>query len=548
MPMADSPVSTNTAHDEGISGMAILPTAHATQRFGSRAVDFYVAPGQVIGSDPRARADERRIQDLDGERHPVRIGRRDFALDAGDYAAVIRLQPGPKRRSRPVAVVNYRAGTWTRTHQDNTGLLSSAGVSRNANWFLTIMAMTVLALLVVWPQLVGVVDILAPGLAAGLPAFDVFSAMVNLQPGLADARLADLAPGLTESIATIAPALAGYESLVIFAGLTALGTLLAFAARSWRFAWVPVFLVLLLAAAIAISGPQTAAIPALLALAGSIGFFFLAGIINRWRDAARLEARIARLADHVLRHPPQEMVTRREATPAMADHPASDTAEAGQEPARDGAAAPGITPVAATAAISARTAESGTTPPETGEAIDADNAADEGSSAQDTADQSAASDADATDANTVQAGAEDTDGPQSGADIDNEEPESVQSGLDETAIETGSDARAEARSMDIPPPPPMATEPDAGNGAGERVNRDAEQGETSPSEPAVTDTTTLQPGAPITSGGIPAGASDNAGEPSAAPDGEPATDIAEDDAFEAGDAYVSQDGDQPRQG
>jgi len=524
--------------------MAILPTAHATQRFGSRAIDFYVAPGQVIGSDPRARADERRIQDLDGERHPVRIGRRDFALDAGDYAAVIRLQPGPKRRSRPVAVVNYRSGTWTRTHQDNSGLLSSAGVSRSANWFLTIMAMTVLALLVVWPQLIALVDILAPGLAAGMPAFDVFTAMVSVQPGLADARLENLAPGLTESIASIAPGLSGFEGMVIFAGLTALGALLAFAARSWRFAWVPVFLVLLLAAAIAIGGPETAAIPALLALAGSIGFFFLAGVINRWRDAARLEARIARLADHVLRHPPQEMVTRREAAPAMTGRAAPQTAEAAEEPADDATAATRIAPVAA-AAISARAADSEDTPAETGEAIEADNGADE-----ETGDRG-----DATDTQSARAGAENADGPQSEAGTASEEPASSEVAAEtETGSETGahSDPRAEARSMDIPPPPPMATAQDSDGGSGERVNRDAEQGEASPpagSQPAVSQTQTLQPDEPIISGGIPASAADHASEATGTsrPDAAGSS-PEEDETVEAGDAYVSRDGDQPRQG
>lgn len=545
MPMADSRKSTSTAHDEGISGMAILPTAHATQRFGSRAIDFYVAPGQVIGSDPRARADERRIQDLDGERHPVRIGRRDFALDAGDYAAVIRLQPGPKRRSRPVAVVNYRAGTWTRTHQDNTGLLSSAGVSRSANWFLTIMAMTVLALLVVWPQFIALVDILAPGLAAGMPAFDVFTAMVSVQPGLADARLENLAPGLTESIASIAPGLSGFEGMVIFAGLTALGALLAFAARSWRFAWVPVFLVLLLAAAIAIGGPETAAIPALLALAGSIGFFFLAGVINRWRDAARLEARIARLADHVLRHPPQEMVTRREAAPAMTDRPASQTAEAAEaaEPADNETTALRIAPVAA-AAISARTADSEDTPAETGEAIKAGNAADEDGGAQDTGDE-----ADATDTQSAQAGAENAEGPQSEAGFAIEAAAETETGSENGAR---TDPRAEARSMDIPPPPPMAAAHDSDGSSGERVNRDAEQGEASrpaASQPAVSPTQTLQPGEPITSGGIPASAADHASESAGTSRPDAAGDSPDHDGtVEAGDSYVSREGDQPRQG
>lgn len=471
--------------------MAILPTAHATQRFGSRAIDFYVAPGQVIGSDPRARADERRIQDLDGERHPVRIGKREFALDAGDYAAVIRLQPGPKRRSQPVAVVNYRTGTWTRTSQDNTGLLARAGVSRNANWVLTVMAMAALALLIAWPQLLVLVGLLLPGLAAGLPEFDLFSALVSVQPGLADARLADTAPALTETISTLSPNLTGLEGLVIFAGLVALGAFIAFAARSWRFAWVPVFLVLMLAAAIAISGPEAALIPALLALSGSVLLFIVAGAINRWRDAMRLDARIARLADHVLRHPPQEMVTRRE-TPAALDADDSEVLPA-QPVATPGAAA-----------ISARSSDTGTS----------------------------------SSVESVSEGAgEETDRPETGAEADSETVGATASDNEVPAADAANatgeaealpDARAEARSMDIPPPPPMPAEPVPSVSEAERVNRDAETGDgetAGTAGPVVTPTETLQPEAPLETAGL-------AQPEPAAPD--PA--LAE-ERLEAGDAY-----------
>ena len=71
--------------------MANLPTAHASQSFGRKSVDFYAAPGQVIGSDPRARADERRVQDLDGARHALRLSQAKFALNPGDTAAVLRV-------------------------------------------------------------------------------------------------------------------------------------------------------------------------------------------------------------------------------------------------------------------------------------------------------------------------------------------------------------------------------------------------------------------------------------------------------------------------
>lgn len=467
--------------------MAILPTAHATQRFGSRAIDFYVAPGQVIGSDPRARGDERRIQDLDGERHPVRIGRRDFALDAGDYAAVIRVQPGPKRRSRPVAVVNYRTNSWTRTHQDNTSLLARAGVSRSANWLLAVLAMAVLALLVVWPQMQTLLGLVAPGIASALPGFDLFAALVSVQPGLAEARLSDSVPGLAETIASLAPQLSGQEGLVIFAVLVAAGALIAFAARSWRFAWVPVFLVLTLAAAVAVGGPEAAPIPAVLALGGSIGLFILGGVVNRWRDAARLEARIARLADHVLRHPPQEMVTRRGVPAGLSE----EAVESPSDGAEDAPAMPAVAPIAA-AAISARSGDSA----DEGDAVTPDAIAGEDTEQ----DGHAASPAEARDAETAP--------------------------LEDSAVgEAAGDPRAQGRSMDIPPPPPMpvpaepaadAAPEDQGNGQSELASE-----ETGPQT-------------------LSAEAEPDGGTPAAGP-------AEEVDPVGAGDAYVSQDEPEPRQ-
>lgn len=504
--------------------MAILPTAHATQRFGSRGIDFYVAPGQVIGSDPRARADERRIQDLDGERHPVRIGGRDFALEAGDYAAVIRLQPGPKRRSRPVAVVNYRTQTWTRTSQDNTSLLSSAGVSRSANWMLTVFAMVALALLIAWPQLAGLAGLMAPGLAATLPEFDVFAFLTGAQPGLADARLESAAPGLASAIGAMAPALSGQENAVMFAGLVAAGTLIAFGARSWRFAWVPVFLVLLLAAAIAVDGAANAAIPALLALAGATLFFIVAGLINRWRDAARLEARIARLADHVLRHPPQEMVTRRETSPALSADDDASTGEAASDPEPAAPASPALAPLAA-AAISARAGDE--TGSGTVEAVEDSETGETGDAAA--SDEQAAPDSD--------------------DDIPDLPAETGASGEAAPA----EDVRSDARSMDIAPPPPMPVQ-GSGETAPQRVNRDAEEtaGETLASiteadGPVVTETQILQPATPVEAGGIPGPqGTELAGQDGEASPQESLSEASSDDEdtqVSAGDAFTG--GDEP---
>ncbi|MGY6663049.1 MAG: hypothetical protein ACXIVO_12090 [Glycocaulis sp.] len=491
--------------------MAILPTAHATQRFGSRAIDFYVAPGQVIGSDPRARADERRIQDLDGERHPVRIGKRDFALDAGDYAAVIRLQPGPKRRSSPVAVVNYRTNSWTRTSQDNTSILSSAGVSRNANWLLTVLALTVLALVIVWPQMLALLALLAPGLANGLPAFDVFSALVAVQPGLADARLAEAVPAVSDSLVELAPQLSGFEGAVIFAAITLAGALLALGARSWRFAWVPAFLVITLAGAVAINGAEAAAIPALLALAGSVTLFLFAGVINRWRDAARLEARIARLADHVLRHPPQEMVTRRETPAALSDAGGAQAETPEEEEAQGVPAAMVAAPVAA---ATASIAHSG------------DNDGPSSALAEVTSETEGGEEA-RTEPELAMAASEDA-----------VHPAAFEAhGAASAGAQAVHDPRAEARSMDIPPPPPMPSEALSGDASAERVNRDAESVEagveTEPG-PVITETETLRPEAPVEAAGIVPPAAGDAAAPLE-------IDASEDASLTAGDAFGGQD-------
>ncbi len=455
--------------------MSILPTAHASQRFGGKTIDFYVAPGQVIGSDPRARADERRIQDLDGERHPVRFGARDFSLEPGDYAAVIRLQPGPKRRSRPVAVVNYRTNSWTRTHGDAPGLLSRAGVARNMNWLLTMAALLAVCALIVWPQLVAMLSIFAPGIAAGLPVFDIFAAIAAVQPGLAEARLAGIMPGLSDVLVSAVPQLAGHEGAAIFGIGVAAGAVLAFGARSWRFVWVPVFLVGILCGAIAIAGQEAAMLPALIALGASALFFMAGGFINRWRDSVRLEARVARLADHVLRHPPGEMVTRKDTAPALTDETTEDAVEAvsdgaQSEAATEGdagrAAAAGVAAIGA-AAISARsidtpqdgdTAEA--TPAETEEEVQRGSSDQDDSEAQ--ADSPNATDASVQDAIATDAGAESEAETAAKADASPDAPAGTGEaetasleGSDEEAVSAQTDPRHEARSMDIPPPPPM---------------------------------------------------------------------------------------------
>jgi len=104
--------------------------------------------------------------------------------------------------------------------------------------------------------------------------------------------------------------------------------LIAYLARSWRILWAPVYVLSAIATGLALGAgaPLTAS---MLALAGVALLFSVGGFINRTRDAGRLEGRIARLSENILRHPPSETV----AAPATAgaalathavttDHPA----------------------------------------------------------------------------------------------------------------------------------------------------------------------------------------------------------------------------------
>lgn len=345
--------------------MANLPTAHASQAFGHKSVDFYAAPGQVVGSDPRARADERRIQDVDGARHAVRLSEAKFELSPGDLAAVLRVQPGPARKSRPVAVINYNDKSWTRTQPEAGSVLAKAGVARNMNWLASILFMLAAILVVLWPELRAFAVEFFPGSLTVLPAFDIFELTASALPDLAQWRLADSAAPLAGALEQAVPALSGHAPAIVYGLGVALGGIIAFAARSWRLLWLPALVGAIGAGAIGLSGPSGASIAALLALSGVLVFFLIGGAINRARDVWRLEQRIARLADHLLRHPPEEMVvpagaaahagTDSQTLEAGADaqpQSASQSEAAGDEPA----ATPHPTATAVAAAEAARAA------------------------------------------------------------------------------------------------------------------------------------------------------------------------------------------------
>ncbi|WP_019960546.1 hypothetical protein [Woodsholea maritima] len=290
--------------------MPMLPTAHASLKFGHKQLDFYAAPGQVVGSDPRARADERRIQDIEGARHVVRLDpEQKLDLGAGDQVAVLRLQPGPAKRSRPVAVAHYDQQKWARTQPATAAILSRAGVARNVNWALSMFALFAAALLFVWPSLHGLASEFLPrGTMNGISAFDIFAFAVAAMPELATFGQSLASIPFLERLTTLVPQLAGQEMTIVASAIWLIGTLICFSARSWRLLWIPSFIGLIGLGGLALGGVEAPQIPALIGLGATALFFAIGGLINRVRDGMRLEARIARLSDHLLQHPVEELV------------------------------------------------------------------------------------------------------------------------------------------------------------------------------------------------------------------------------------------------
>lgn len=256
--------------------MATLPTAYASLRFGRKTIDFYAVSGEVVGSDPRARAEERRIQDLDGARHTLRLMEKGYRLEPGDSASVLRLQPGPERRSRPVAVASPSAQSWSRTHPGVPALLSRAGVSRSVNWWLTMALFALAALAIVWPYLHAFLVELVPGRIAALPVPDLFALAEARVPGLDTFRWSEAAGGLAPLLEAAGPGLAGQAGLIAFAAIAAGFAALVYAARSWRLVWAPVFVALAVVGAIGLDGPAGAEGPALAAL-GIAALLFVVG-------------------------------------------------------------------------------------------------------------------------------------------------------------------------------------------------------------------------------------------------------------------------------
>tara|TARA_R110002073_G_scaffold18767_7_gene69142 strand:+ start:5032 stop:6711 length:1680 start_codon:yes stop_codon:yes gene_type:complete len=333
--------------------MSSLPTAHASQRFGRRQIEFFAVSGHVAGTEGRMRANERRIQDLDGGNHAIRMADRNARLEPGDSVAVLRLQAGPERGSRPVSAVNYAQNTWVELGKGASASLARTGISRGGIWWFAMLAFMLTALAIVWSELRIFLIEVNGDIFGATPEFALFPWLQAQLPFLVGFDLSAQIPSLPETLASTGlVSLEQTNLLVTSLVLVALG-LVAYGARTWRIVWIPVFIAALLAAGLMIAGTGAGNF-ALLALGITALFFVLAGLVNRIRDASRLRGRIARLSEHLLRHPPVESVT----TPAP---PRAEPVMANQA----SQAAAGAASAAAMAAVAAAVTENESTDDET---------------------------------------------------------------------------------------------------------------------------------------------------------------------------------------
>lgn len=284
--------------------MPILPSAHASQAFGGRRVDFFAVPGEAAAAE-RPRASLRRFRDDSGQYETLKLADPRLSADPGEAVTVLRVQTGPNRRSLPAALVNHARGEWAYCKPAGSRLLARAGVSRGANWMLAMLALTLSALAAAWPYLAAVAAEISPALR--LPAFDIMAFIAAQAPFLTGLDPAGFLPAAARNaLSAVLPAAAHGP---VLAGL-ALGVLalITFWARSWRIIWVPAFILAALAAGLMLGAASPASVM-LAALGGGAALFLIGGFANRSRDRARLEARIAMLCEHLLRHPPEERVS-----------------------------------------------------------------------------------------------------------------------------------------------------------------------------------------------------------------------------------------------
>ncbi|MHA6287729.1 hypothetical protein [Maricaulis sp. CAU 1757] len=304
--------------------MSLLPTAHAGQSYGGRRIDFFTVSGEVT----RAEGHQLRLVDDDGASHDVRLPQRVDPGLAGDPATMLRVRSGPKQKSRTAAVIDHHTRTWMRTSHEATTLLSRLGVVRAANWWLAMLALIATALVLVWPDLHAFLAEMGLTAMAGVPAFDVRAELAARLPGAVGWDLAGALPaGILDAIVGLD--IVAADRITVW-GIALAGTglaLLAYLARSWRLVYVPLYAAFAVLAAV-IFGAVAAG---LLVLAGAAVLFMLGGAINRFRDAGRFEARVERLAEHVLSNPPEEGVRKAAesvASPDRTDHSVTAIASA----------------------------------------------------------------------------------------------------------------------------------------------------------------------------------------------------------------------------
>ncbi|MBI1235420.1 MAG: hypothetical protein GC188_01905 [Alphaproteobacteria bacterium] len=291
--------------------MSSIPGAHASLGFGRKRIDFYASPGVTTGDGPRR--GEHDIRDADGATHTMRLSRPDTPLESGETVTVLRAQSGPDHGSRPVAVINHDRNAWTRTAPDATTVLARSGITRSFNWWMAMLLFMVTAIALAWPDIRLFMLEVDPGIFASLPDINVFVLAADTIPALPGFDLAAAIPGFTGLAGQAGlPGWLSPQALAFVLPLTLLA-LITYLARSWRILWAPVYAVAAIATGLALNA-DAPLIPSMLALGGVALLFCIGGFINRTRDAGRLEGRIARLSENILRHPPAETV----AVPAAA--------------------------------------------------------------------------------------------------------------------------------------------------------------------------------------------------------------------------------------
>ncbi len=513
--------------------MSLLPTAHAGQAFGSRRIDYFTVNGHVSESD----AHIGQVVDSDGMDHEIKLLEKTSALAPGDTATVLRVQSGPNRRSRPVALVNHSRGVWMRASPDATAVLARSGVTRTLNWWFSLLFLAIIAAAAVWTDLHAFLSEVNAGLMAGVPIFDIYADLAQRMPALASWRLETALPsGLFDAIAGLG--FIPMEQLTEW-GL-GLGSVLlaavAFSARSWRLIYLPA----VAAAAVLIGGVFGSALPTLMVLGGTALLFVIGGLVNRIRDGGRFNARVDRLAEHVLRNPPQEGVA---AQPAADAAPRGDALPAAAAAAAIASAAAAADQAEDTVEAAAETAEADAAPEETVTAEAEPETVTEGASEAETtvaelnaaAETPAEPDADAeaedaaepeikpaTETETAPE-AELVDAPEAADADDVPDAESIEASEPETPAEDDdlpsleavaaaaalnnseeTEANVEAeetveidlddeRTMPVAPPPPMPEASDAAGSDGENENIDAAP----VAEPAAAETSEIDDLAPV---------------------------------------------------